>query len=186
MTDGGVGAQGGVASGAGGKGKGGAGAGGGQSGEGGSPGGAGQAGANPVDRTDTSMPDADLEGSGGEIADAEGMPIDDDGAAWLELLSSHYYTDPDTGLAPLVERWLGLVENTGPALLCNAVLFPSFYDAEGALVAQLGAANVSAPVHRAPGVDGPWYCLAPGERAIASVLLFPMEPLAVPSVAEIR
>jgi hypothetical protein len=140
----------------------------------------------PVDRGDTSMPDAELEGSGGQITDAEGTVLDDEGAGWLALLSSHYYTEPESDLSPVVERWLGLVENTGPVRLCQAVLFVTLLDAEGEEVADLGAAFVSSPNYKNPDASAPRQCLDPGERAIAAALLFPSEPLDTSAVTEVR
>jgi hypothetical protein len=159
-------------------------AGGGKAGTGGS-GGSGGA-PEPVDRSDTSMPDAELEGSGGQITDAEGEVLDDEGAGWIALLSSHYYTEPESDLSPVVERWLGLVENTGPVRLCEAVLFVTLLDADGEEIADLGAALVSSHNYKNPEASAPRQCVEPGERAIASALLFPSEPLDTSEVAEVR
>jgi hypothetical protein len=133
-----------------------------------------------------SMPNAALEGSGGRITDAEGTLLDDEGSGWIRLLSSHYYTERESDLSPVVERWLGLVENTGPVRICQAVLFVTFLDANGEEVADLGAAFVSSSNYKNPDFSAPRQCFEPGQRAIASALLFPSEPIDTSAVAEVR
>jgi hypothetical protein len=136
-----------------------------------------------VDTSETSMPDAELVGSGGEITDADGEVVESNGADWLAVLSSHYYLESDDGGQP-VGRWLGLVENVGPLLLCGGVVHPRFYDGGGDLLLDVGVAPIFAPTYARPGVDSPSLCLAAGDRAISSVLVY--DAVDPSEVAEVR
>jgi hypothetical protein len=137
-----------------------------------------------VDRTETSMPDADLEGDGGMIVDNDGQTVDDDGSGWVRVLSSQYYVEDESDLG-LVERWLVLVENSGGDRVCNVVVDASFRDGDGGEISQVSA-QVMANTYALASGEGPVFCLEPGERAIGAGFIYPNEPLDPAAVAEVR
>jgi hypothetical protein len=129
---------------------------------------AGTSGTGESGDSGTNMPDADIEGDGGEIVTGEsGTEVVADGPEWLHVTSSHYYVHSRPGDALFDGRWLGSVENIGPAPVCSIIIQPTFYDGNGQVVLDLLAGTVYAPLYRRPGETGPRACIEPGERGIA-------------------
>jgi hypothetical protein len=87
-----------------------------------------------------------------------------DGKDWIRVTKARLYVDP-TASDPNLQKgqWVALVENIGTEILCNSQVAPTFYDAQGGVVATVFAEKTYSPSYDRPNVGRPIYCLAPGE-----------------------
>jgi hypothetical protein len=87
-----------------------------------------------------------------------------DGKDWIRVTKARLYIDPNATDPSLKKgQWVALVENIGTDILCNSQVAPTFYDAQGGVVATVFAEKTYSPVYDRPNVGRPIYCLAPGE-----------------------
>jgi hypothetical protein len=113
-----------------------------------------------------------------------------EGKERIVILSSRVYVDPELQQ----ERWVAMIRHRGPGgALCDAMVTPTFYGANGEVLATFSAETIRAPAYMGgllpPEFEGqgPYYCLQEGEVGVAQgTRMDGGHPLEATLVAEMR